>query len=658
MFQTQRKRFYFVFLMALAMVFTQTGCVDTEKEKIGILFVGGGIAEDYNLDWRVQFYDHLFPAWPYGFLAGGPKEGGTCYTSIHYANEAESFICGVDEGTPIDALCNEYTGSYEVHSMADHWQGLPDEENTFITDCFPYTIPAGIVMTFSNSTIDPETLETIDGPHIDDPDGPGIGIADFVENSCFANMETLYNLPDNKDPSTRQNLKWFYGNDAPDFLGYEPEATELTNIKDALEKAMPEYEFVFRHGSEAFMKNLDIYGNPTSPIDGSTETSIDELINDEKVDRIVVMGGGTGRSNLTRFGPCWQDENGKGISALEDKTFMECIQDLDDGKGPKTQENMELYLEHKPVEELLKTLVPEVTHLVEEADPSMKLSFAPSVEEREEYAKAYIASLNHAVEKYSIPKTASLKIIFGTHGLSADWLNAMECDSYLRFEEDIVNRITTRIESDFSWEGKFEVTGTPDEFAEAKDDRESAEKPAGNIISTGEEIDRSINGKCVNAMGEIVDNGDDNFDYVIVILISWVSDSTDTLEKGRNALGNYVLDSIDGQPAYVRALVDADGTSFDAADYDSEYFTAKVYDGTGWPTVPGCLEDLDCETNNAPVYKGSTTNPTTVIISGIILSLGNGDARTNLTEAAVQSIIEAIQNPDVGGHMASSCGEH
>jgi hypothetical protein len=41
---------------------------------------------------------------PPGFMAGGPLEGETCYTVIHYANEAESAICGLPEGTPIDTF--------------------------------------------------------------------------------------------------------------------------------------------------------------------------------------------------------------------------------------------------------------------------------------------------------------------------------------------------------------------------------------------------------------------------------------------------------------------------------------------------------------------------------------------------------------------------
>jgi hypothetical protein len=113
--------------------------------------------------------------------------------------------------------------------------------------------------------------------------------------------------------------------------------------------------------------------------------------------------------------------------------------------------------------------------------------------------------------------------------------------------------------------------------------------------------------------------------------------------------------SIQGRSAYARNEVDADGSPFNVEDYDSEYFTVKDYDATGWPSIPGCIEDPDCAAHNQPVNKGSATKPTRAIITSAILSRGNGDARTHLTRAAVQSIIAAIKNPDVGGHGDQSC---
>jgi len=123
-------------------------------------------------------------------------------------------------------------------------------------------------------------------------------------------------------------------------------------------------------------------------------------------------------------------------------------------------------------------------------------------------------------------------------------------------------------------------------------------------------------------------------------------------------LGNNILSSIDGQPAYARDEHDSDGTPYDADDFDDEYFTVKTFDGTGWSTIPGCLEDTDCAVNNAPVGKGAPApHSTTVILTGTVLTLCNSPSRTQLTDTAVQSIIEAIQNPDIGGQGDPVCKE-
>jgi hypothetical protein len=183
------------------------------------------------------------------------------------------------------------------------------------------------------------------------------------------------------------------------------------------------------------------------------------------------------------------------------------------------------------------------------------------------------------------------------------------------------------------------------------DDPVSVSKPFGNVWSSGERIDEAINGTYVNELGQVVNNGTDKFDYIIVVLISFLSDSTDTLEGARiNLLGNNILTSINGLPGYARDEHDADGSRYDAGDFDSEYFTVKVFDGTGWPSIPGCKEDPDCASHNPPVNKGiASPDATTVIIAGATLSLGNSTARTDITNAAIQSIIEAINDPDVGG---------
>ena len=616
------------------------------QEKIGVLFITGGLSEDYAVDWRVQFYNHLFPAWPAGFLAGGPKEGSTCYTQIHYANEAEAFICGVAEGTPIDAFCNEYTGTYPVHSMEDHFPAFLGGDDTFYDNCYPMLLPAFVFN--SHSTIDPVTLEEITGPHIDDPSASGIGLADIVETTSFDFMEFLYRSPNNQNPTTRQDLKWFYGNDTPGFLGYPPDTPELTNIKDELVAALPGTTFVFRHGSEGFLHNLDAYGNPVS-IPDSAETAVHELIHDEQVDRIIVLHSGPDDSNLTRTGPCWRDENGQGVSFLPNKTYRECLEDVTDGAGPN-QQNLDAYYAEKPWDELLKIPNPEIAHLIREVDPTVEVSFAPALNKVEGFELAVLEVVNYTIAKYSIPDTAALRVVVAAHGFNGAWRKAMECDSYFRTVPDITNRLITRIESSISRPGPFEVVGGGNEFSEGGDDPVNSEKPFGDAWSTGERIDEAINGTYVNELGQVIDNGTDNFDYIIVIPISWISDSIDTMGGGREVLGNNL------HPDYSRDEMDADGTHYDAGDFDSEYFTVKIFDGTGWPSVPGCIEDPECEINNLPVHKGTPApNATTVIITGTLLALSNSSPRTHVTDGAVETIVAAVNDPDAGGNPDLKC---
>jgi hypothetical protein len=333
------------------------------------------------------------------------------------------------------------------------------------------------------------------------------------------------------------------------------------------------------------------------------------------------------------------------------------LEDLTDGYGPETQEDLNDLLTNKPWEELNKVSYPEIEHLVQITDPSVNLTFAPALSEFEGIEWAVLEMLNYTVTKYNFPQTASLKVILSSHGLSSGWQNALECDCYLSMSNDFTNRLIERIEDNFSWSGTFSVVGGADEFSEAEDDPVNNDKPFGDVWSTGEQIDVAINGKYVSELGKVVDNGTNNFDYIIAIPISWTSDSTDTLVEGRITLGNNVVASIQGRTGYARDENDADGTPYDESDFDSEYFTKKVYDATGWSSIPGCIEDPDCKSNNELIYKGSATNPSTVIYTATILSLGNSNARTHLTEAAVQAIIEAVQNPDLGGHGDPTCEE-
>lgn len=73
----------------------------------------------------------------------------------------------------------------------------------------------------------------------------------------------------------------------------------------------------------------------------------------------------------------------------------------------------------------------------------------------------------------------------------------------------------------------------------------------------------------------------------------------------------------------------------------------RVFDGTGWPSIPGCLQDSHNCKNNSPVYKGSTQKPTKVIVCGTILGNAHAAGREHLKEAEVKTIIEAIEQPNI-----------
>jgi hypothetical protein len=253
--------------------------------------------EQYRFD-SLQFQYNLFDILPPGFFAGSSLEGGDCYSIIHYADEAEAAICGVDEGTPIDAFCREYAGSDTVHAIADH-SFLGDR--TFGQRCYQGLFP--YVLLLADTTRDPLTGEDITGPHVDDPDGPGIGIPDFFESYYFSWIHFMYRLPGHRQPQREQLLRWWYGNDAP---GYQPVLPAQASIRELLIKRLPDTEFVFRHGWEFYMLNQDLHGNPAI-IPDSTETALAELIRNEHVDRIVVFHSYPAFSNFSQYGHEWYD---------------------------------------------------------------------------------------------------------------------------------------------------------------------------------------------------------------------------------------------------------------------------------------------------------------------------------------------------------------
>jgi len=330
--------------------------VYAEREKIGVLFITVGETEDYDAGWSVQFFNNLWDVYDKGWLAGGTLDGGRCYTGIHYANEAEAFMCGVPEGTPIDQFCQPYTGPYPINSL-DAYDPPPWGDDDFRLNCLYYP-------------------DVYNPPNVyyplyfgafwtNDPASSGIGIADFVEVVNFSRMNRYYRFPDYKNYNMKTLLKWWYGNEAP---GYSPDSPELINVKDALEALYPEYEFIYRHGTEGYMENKDVYGAPAYNPE-STETAVEELVA-AGVTKIIVADCYAAFSNTTHFGHEWY-ENGQPVSVLPGKTFKQCVEDLTDGKGPATQADLDAYLADKPWIMHEDHPFPLIKKFVENLDPAL-----------------------------------------------------------------------------------------------------------------------------------------------------------------------------------------------------------------------------------------------------------------------------------------------
>jgi hypothetical protein len=593
------------------------------REKIGILFISVGENENYVADWSFQFFNNMYDLFDPGFFAGGPIEGGRCFTAIHYADAAESYICAVPEGTPIDIFCQPYTGSYPITSLSAYDPPSYGGNDDFRNNCFYYP--------------DPDNPPVVYYPlffgsnWVADPGGSGIGLADFVEMTNFTRMGWYYRWPDNKCYARKELLKWWYGNSAP---GYSPDSPELINVKAALETLHPEYEFIYRHGWEAYMENEDAYGNPLYRPD-STETVIQQLVA-AGVKKIIVADCYSAFGNLTQYGHEWYDRDGQGISQLPNKTFKQCVEDITDAAGPKAAADLNAYLENKPWDKHWKHPFPLIKHLVQALDPAIDVRFADAYGTYPEFEQAVLDILNYTVARYAISATRSLKVILLQHGYYGGYENAQECDSYFRLTADMVNRVAAKIRNNFAWSGKFDVASGPGEFAEGDTyDPPGIGKPFGNVISAGELVDQSINGKYVNGLGTLVDNGTDNYDYIIAIPFIFESISSDTVYgKREQALGNNVYSFGTG---YARDTNDKDGTEYDAGDVDSEFFTVKTFDATGWIGGRGASRSA----------KGSATNPTTLIMTGTILDFNSASgyarsARQNLTAAEVRAISDVL----------------
>jgi hypothetical protein len=316
------------------------------------------------------------------------------------------------------------------------------------------------------------------------------------------------------------------------------------------------------------------------------------------------------------------------------RTFKECVEDLGDSAGPGTRRELNDYLQNKPWDKHANHPFPLIKSLAAGINPAVKIEFAPAYGGFAQFGEAVRAMLQHIVTKYGIPQTAALKVILVHHGFSGGYSNAQDCDCYTKNADGLFSGVQKILQDSFSWNGRFELVQAAGEFAEGSDDPASLFRPFGGVLSQGEQIDMAINGRYVSQAGRLVDNGTDNFDYIIAIPYFFDAESYDTLFEKRQPLGNNIPA---GSGSYARDSRDADGTDYDAADYDAEYCTVKVYDGTGWPGKPLFRQKQ--------FFKGSAARPTTVIVTGALLSAADGSAvKKSLTEAAVSAIVEALDN--------------
>jgi hypothetical protein len=333
-----------------------------------------------------------------------------------------------------------------------YWDTGPDGD--FQLNCFSYP--------------DPNIWPTVCYPlyfgalWVADPAGSGIGLADFVEAANFSLINKYYRFPDHKNYSRKELLKWWYGNNAP---GYSPDSPELINVKATLEALHPEYEFIYRQGWEGYMENEDAYGNPFYNSD-STETAIQQLVA-AGVKKIVVADCYPAFGNLAQFGHEWYDSNGQGISQIPGKTFKQCVENISDGVGPKTADDLNAYLANKPWDKHWKHPFPLIKYLIQNQDPTVDVRFANPYGNYPEFEQAVVDTLNYTIAKYSIPSTRSLKVILAHHGYYGGYENAQDCDSYFRLLDALVSRVVARVQNNVTWSGKIDVVSGPSDLGAA-----------------------------------------------------------------------------------------------------------------------------------------------------------------------------------------------
>ncbi len=686
----------------ISLLFIPAAALSREKEKVGILFlhVGGG-DEHYTAEWIPGFFNNLFSFMPEGMHTGGwvgnDNDTLKCYTQVHYANEAEAEACDCAETTLIDIFCNEYDAATAVYSIKDDF-GPTDKggNGSFSVDCNPgFGVPYAMQTAGAdwNSTVDPNDPNgpnggVINGPVLAPGDSynPGQGVAEFHEVIAWGRMAYFAELPNGYDPSKRDWKKWWYGNDAPGCdtdPQCSPDSPERANLKDELlddTSLTDKYDFVFRHGWEASMRNKDIYGEPTVIAD-STETAINELV-DAGVSKIVVAHAQPVFANLSQYGDDWKmtnrryDPSGTGVSRVAGETYQQCVEELDDPYGPVDQDDIDEYVATKPWANHVTKPWPEIVDMVDTADPSVDLIFARPFGEFPGFAESTLQMLNYTIDKYDIPdnNTVSLKVILVDHGFFGGHQDAATCDVWFTENEDMFNNVSAHILADTvkSQFTNFEVVRGFGEYAEghySNSDTPSAENPEGVVLSMGEQIDRAINGTYVNSQKILKDNGINNYEYVVAIPYFFEGFNSDFHEK-KETLGMW--------NDHGRAGTSPDGDAWDSDDYDNdEYFVKVDMDGTVFETIiipsistectaviastsecttateildsdpPVCTytcEIPDPEADPITAYKGSTTNPSTVIITGPALSVADPLAPTGIREGLVNALYDSIKD--------------
>ncbi len=727
--------------LALTLIITaSTPAVSFGKEKVGVLFIRTGAGEYYpnSGEWVSAFFNNMWSIFADGFHVGGfigkPTDQLKCYTQVHYATENEALGCqaagfsDVAAEDLIDVFCNEYPPMTVVHSIKEYGPVTQGGDGSFSDDCYPNFGRSYAMFSSANHTIDPSTGLNIVGPVLE-PEAafnPGQGFPEFHEIVAWGRFDYHAELPAaygtwGYDPHRKDYRKFWFGNDA-DCEGIDPgcgrDTPELANVKDRIlaSDLTDDFEFVFRYGWEVAIKNLGPTGLPAT-VPESVETALENFIVVDGVDRILVVHNNSAFYNMTQYGDSWYEkeyrydpDHGTPVSRVPGKTYLQCIKDLDDDYGPgytagtvHDPAERDAYFSEKPEEYRPNNPWPEIVEMVDVIATSngveVDLQFAPAYGKYEEADKSVEAMINYTINKFSIPDngTQSLAVILVDHGYHGVHRDSATCD--VGFVEDAVRfdqaheYLMTKTDLPYRF-SKMKVVRGAGEYAEGHYSTSDVPpaKPLppdsipeyswfGNVMSLGEQVDNCTNGTYLNYYGDIIDNGNDRYSYIIAVPYFFEGFSGDFHEK-KEALSSmeYHLEAQHSE----RNGLSPDGDRFGPQDYvgyipgtdynetDGEYFVMVNLDGTVFETVhiPSAPAECTCTigaddcfcsepmssnpsicsyTCIAPsgdppvtVYKGSTTNPTTVIITGPQLTVADADVRTNLVEAVYRSVEEVL----------------